>query len=252
MAGRDEIVRFCDDTLQSAAFRDYCPNGLQVVGSDSVEAIATAVSSSLDVFARAAAAGAQLLLVHHGLLWDGDSRVIGPLERRRLELLFAHDLSLVAYHLPLDAHPELGNNARLMQILGIGDHRALTEHGGHALGRYGTLPAPLSPEDLAATLAAALGVEPRRFPGGPARIRTVGVVSGDAGRDVRAAAALGLDAFVTGEPREDSMYLAEELGIHVLAAGHNATETVGVQALGEAVAARFGVTSTFLPVANPV
>ena len=247
-----ELVGWMDETLDAASYRDYGPNGLQVAGADEVAHLAVAVSVSLDVIERAADVGAQALLVHHGLFWDGQSMVVGPLERRRLEALFANDLSLIAYHLPLDGHPTLGNNARLADLLGLEARAPFAEHGGRMLGVLGALGEPAPVDDLAARLGGALGSRPLVLRGGDHPVRTVGIVSGGAARDIRQAAAAGLDAFITGEPSEDAPYLAEELGVHLIAAGHNATETVGVQALAAAAVERFGIEAGFLPVDNPV
>jgi dinuclear metal center YbgI/SA1388 family protein len=247
-----DLVSWLDETLDASSFRDYGPNGLQVVGSAEVSHISTAVSVSLDVIERAAAAGAQMLLVHHGLFWEGSDPRIGPLERRRLETLFRHDISLVAYHLPLDAHPVLGNNARLADLVGLSEIEPFGDHRGVLLGCRGTLTQPEQPSALAARLGAAIGSQPLVLSGGDHAVRTVGIVSGGAAKDIRQAGALGLDAFITGEPSEDAMYLARELGVHFIAAGHNATETVGVQALAEAAAEHFGLTTGFLAVDNPV
>ncbi|MEI6688809.1 MAG: Nif3-like dinuclear metal center hexameric protein [Thermoleophilia bacterium] len=247
-----DLVSWLDETLAARSFKDYGPNGLQVVGAGEVTHLATAVSVSLDVIERAIADGAQALLVHHGLFWQGDDQVIGALERRRLETLFAGDLSLLAYHLPLDAHPTLGNNALLADLVGLVDRAPFGEHGGVLLGVRGALPAPTPVADVAASLGAAIGSTPLVLSGGDHPVRTIGIVSGGAAKDIRQAAAAGLDAFITGEPREDSAYVARELGVHLIAAGHNATETVGVQALGAAAAEHFGITTAFLPVVNPV
>ena len=247
-----DLVSWLDETLDARSFKDYGPNGLQVVGADEVTRLATAVSVSLEVIERAIAEGAQALLVHHGLFWQGDDPVIGQLERRRLQTIFAGDLSLLAYHLPLDAHPTLGNNALLADLLGLVDRAPFGEHGGVLLGVQGALPSPTPVSDVAAALGTHLGSTPLVLSGGDHPVRAVGVVSGGAAKDIRQAAAAGLDAFVTGEPREDSTYVAAELGVHLIAAGHNATETVGVQALGAAAAEQFGITTTFLPVVNPV
>ena len=247
-----DLVSWMDETLEADAYRDHGPNGLQVVGADEVARLASAVSVSLEVIERAAADGAQALLVHHGLFWDGQDPAIGVLERRRLEALFAADLSLIAYHLPLDGHPALGNNALLADLLGLRERGRFAEHRGRLLGVHGALPEPRAVRDVADALGAALGSNPLVLAGGDHPVRTVGIVSGGAARDIRQAAALGLDAFVTGEPSEDAAYLARELGVHFIAAGHNATETVGVQALAAAAAERFGIATTFLPVVNPV
>ena len=247
-----DLVSWLDETLDARSFKDYGPNGLQVIGADEVTHLATAVSISLEVIERAIADGAQALLVHHGLFWQGDDPVIGTLERRRLQTMFAGDLSLLAYHLPLDAHPTLGNNALLANLLGLTDRAPFGEHGGVLLGVQGALPSPTPVTQVAAALGAQLGSSPLVLPGGDHPVRTVGIVSGGAAKDIRQAAAAGLDAFITGEPREDSAYIAAELGVHLIAAGHNATETVGVQALAAAAAERFGITTAFLPVVNPV
>ena len=152
-----DLVSWLDETLDARSFKDYGPNGLQVVGADEVTHLATAVSVSLDVIERAITDGAQALLVHHGLFWQGDDPVIGQLERRRLQTLFAGDLSLLAYHLPLDAHPTLGNNALLADLLGLVDRAPFGEHGGVMLGVQGAVPSPTPVGDVAAALGAALG-----------------------------------------------------------------------------------------------
>jgi dinuclear metal center YbgI/SA1388 family protein len=252
MPDRDVIVRYLDTELDAGGYRDYLPVGLQVVGAEQVTRVCTAVSASLEVFSRAADAGAEMLVVHHGLFWDGSSRVIGTLERRRLQALFRGDVSLVAYHLPLDGHDALGNNAILIRMLGCEHPKPFAEHRGRLLGRYGELPAAEAAAGLAARLGAALGSVPVVFPGGPEPVRTVGVVSGAAAADIRHAAELGLDCFVTGEPDEESAYIAAELGVTMIAAGHYATETVGVQAVGQRLHEQFGIITEFLAVHNPV
>lgn len=247
-----DLVAWLDETLAASSFRDYGPNGLQVVGADQVLHVCTAVSVSLDVIRRAGAHGAQALLVHHGLFWEGASPSIGLLERRRLATLFDHDLALIAYHLPLDAHPTLGNNAQLAALLELTAVVPFGLHRDMAIGCAGTLPNAVSAEQLGRTLGTLIGSQPLVLLGGDHPIRSVGIVSGGAAKEIRQAAAAGLDAFITGEPSEDARYLAEELGVHFIAAGHNATETVGVRALGEAAATRFGIQTTFLDVDNPV
>jgi dinuclear metal center YbgI/SA1388 family protein len=249
---RDAIVAYLDGELEVDQFRDYGPIGLQVVGAAEVSRVCVAVSASLDVFRRAAASGAQMLIVHHGLFWDGASAVIGPLERRRLQTLFDADITLLAYHLPLDAHPVLGNNARLAALLGIAAPMPFAEHRGRPIGCHGRLERPEGADSLAGRLGAALGSRPLVFSGGPDPVATVGVVSGGAARDVREAARLGLDAFVTGEPEEDTPYLAEELGVTTICAGHHATETVGVRAVAKRLEEVFGIETEYLPVSNPV
>lgn len=247
-----EVIAWCDDTLEAARFADYGPNGLQVVGAERVERVAGAVSISLEVIERAADEGAQLLLVHHGLFWQGADPRIGMLERRRLQALFRHDLALAAYHLPLDAHATLGNNARLAALLDLGDTSPFAEHRGREIGTMGTLPAPRDVDEIAAQLGQHLHARPLVFRGGDHPARRVGIVSGGGARDIRAAHAAGLDTHITGEPTEDAPYLAAELGVHLIAAGHYATETVGVQALLAAVGEHFGLPTVFIGVENPV
>ncbi|MEH3054725.1 MAG: Nif3-like dinuclear metal center hexameric protein [Patulibacter minatonensis] len=251
MASRDAIVAHLSTLLRADDFQDYGPNGLQVPGRDEVHRVVTGVSANRALIENAAAIGADLLLVHHGLFWGKTDR-IDPILAGRLRPLFAHDISLVAYHLPLDGHPELGNNALIADALELTDRRSFAPHRGEHLGIAGTLPGDgLSPTAFA-ELVGAIAQPPVAFLHGPDVIRTVGVVSGGAADDITAASQLGLDAFITGEPAERSQGMAEELGIHFLAAGHHATERFGVRALGEVLAAEFAVEHTFIDVENPV
>jgi dinuclear metal center YbgI/SA1388 family protein len=251
VASRDAIVTHLDALLRSQEFNDYGPNGLQVPGRSEVSTIVSGVSANRALIEAAAAMNADLLLVHHGLFW-GQTGPIDAVLAGRLRPLFAGDISLVAYHLPLDAHPVVGNNALLADVLGLSDRRGFAEHRGQRIGVAGHLPgAGLS----AAQLVDAVGAvtqPPIAFLHGPDVIRTVGIVSGGASDDIAAAAALGLDAFITGEPNERAQGLAEELGIHFLAAGHHCTERFGIRTLGELIAAEFQVTHTFIDVENPV
>ena len=253
MADRDEIIAFCDELLDAGSFDDYCPNGLQIPGARDVISIATGVSSNLELLQAGVAARAQLLLVHHGLLW-GERR--GPLTEQaaaRLRVLLEPEVSLAAYHLPLDAHPEIGNNALLRSELGLTeDPRPFGEAKGRAIGAIGRAEQPLPIAELEDRLRRATGREPLVFDSGPERIETVGIVSGGGAFAVPEAAALGLDALVTGEPTEPVMGDAREHGINFLAGGHYATETFGVRRLGELVAERFGLEHLFIDVPNPV
>jgi dinuclear metal center YbgI/SA1388 family protein len=253
MASLAEIIAELDALLEPQAFGDWCPNGLQVEGAGEVTHVATGVSASVELFGAAIAAGAQLIVVHHGLLWDGDDpRLIGP-RRERLRMLLSADVSLAAYHLPLDAHPRIGNNALLAAGLGLVDAQPFAEHRGRAIGVRASAPgAGVGADELLARVASLTGREPLAFAGGPEVVRTVGIVSGGAARDVHLAVEAGLDAFITGEPAEWARALAAEAGIHFIAAGHHATETFGPRALGEHLAERFGVDWTDVPVENPV
>ena len=247
MAARDEILEHARQLLELDSYDDYGPMGLQVVGADEVTKIAAGVSCSRELFERAAAADAQLLLVHHGLFWDGDPRIVDRQMKARLRALFDADLTLAAYHLALDAHPEIGNNALLGRRLGLESLERFLEWG---FG--GPLSEPATLDDLARRLHEATGREPQVFEGGAKRIERVAVVTGGAAKLVPQAAAAGYDAFVTGEPAEPTMALARELGIHFLAGGHYATETFGISALAERLADRFSLEWAFLDVPNPV
>jgi dinuclear metal center YbgI/SA1388 family protein len=250
---RDAVVAYLNELLDPGRFSDYGPNGLQVPGSDQVRVVVTGVSANRALIQRAVELDADLLLVHHGLFWRGAPLEISALQAGRLRPLFVHDVSLVAYHLPLDAHPVVGNNALLADGLGLSARGRFAVHGGEPLGISGTLPGDgLTAPELAARLGELCGQAPLAFPGGPERIRTVGVVSGGAADDLHEAAALGLDAFITGEPEERSQGAAEEEAIHFFAAGHHASERFGVRRLGELLAEHFAVTAHFVDVPNPV
>jgi dinuclear metal center YbgI/SA1388 family protein len=252
MARRDEIVAFLDELLNAPAFDDYGPNGLQVVGRDTVGVTVTGVSAHRELFSRAAGEGADLVICHHGLFWGSDPITVGPQLKERLKALFHSDMSLAAYHLPLDAHPEVGNNALICRELGLERGDPFGEANGRPIGFVGRAPEPISLEELAARCSGAFGRDPLVLGGGERPVRTVGVVSGGGARYLREAAGRGLDALVTGEPSEPAMADARELGVHLVAGGHYATETFGVRRLGELVAERFGVEHRFVDVPNPV
>ncbi|MDX6619479.1 MAG: hypothetical protein QOK36_1865 [Gaiellales bacterium] len=251
-AARDEILAFLGAELETNRYRDYAPIGLQVIGAEHVERVASAVSSTLEVFDRAAGEGAQLLLVHHGMFWDNEPRVVGRHLRRRLERLFAADITLAAYHLPLDGHPRIGNNARLAEELRLRVDGWFSDHGGIPLAVHGALTAAVSLQTLAERVSEVLGRVPIAFSGGPERLRTLAICSGRPGGIALEAAATGVDALLTGEPQEDFRALARELGISIVCAGHHATETLGVRAAGDLLRERFGVEHVFIDCPNPV
>jgi dinuclear metal center YbgI/SA1388 family protein len=251
MASRDEIIAFCDRLLETDAFEDYGPNGLQVPGAEDVSKIATGVSANREFIQGAIDAGAQIALVHHGLFWGGDPQALSERMAERLRALLSARVSLAAYHLPLDAHPEIGNNALLCRGLGFEPDGAFSELRGRPIGVIGRGEG-LDPAQLKARVAELVGREPLMFDGGPEEIRSIGIVSGGASAQVHDAIALGLDAYLTGEPSEPAMADSREGGIHFLAAGHYATETFGVRRLGELLADRFGVEHEFVDVPNPI
>ena len=254
MAQISDILAALDDVLSPGEFDDLGPNGLQVPGTADVTHVVTGVSARRELSERAVSLGAELVLVHHGLFWNFHPTGLTPLLAERLRPLFKHDINLAAYHLPLDAHPVLGNNAILARELGCTDRQPF--------GRYKPPPAPfigcrgalpgISPDDLRARVREATGREPLLLGAGPERIRSIGIVSGSAADTLHEAAAAGLDAFLTGEPREHITADAAELGVWFVAAGHYATETFGVRALGDLLAARFGIQHTFVDLENPV
>ena len=252
MADRDEIIAFLDELLDAPSFDDHGPNGLQVPGAAEVETVVTGVSAHRELFRRAGESGAQLVLCHHGIFWDGQPRSLSPQLKSRLQALFSADMSLAAYHLPLDAHPELGNNALICAALGLRRAEAFGHHRGRPIGWVGRLDEPLEADELVERAAATFGRPPLVFRGGPQRVRSVGVVSGGGARTFAEAAERGLDAFLTGEPAEYAMADAGEAGVHFLAAGHYATETFGVRRLGEVLEQRFGIAHRFVDVPNPV
>ncbi|TML00170.1 MAG: Nif3-like dinuclear metal center hexameric protein [Actinobacteria bacterium] len=248
-----EIINELDALLEPARFEDYCPNGLQVPGPEQVATVATGVSAHLELFELAAVANADLLVVHHGLFWDSSPRALDAALKRRLKVLFDADIALAAYHLPLDAHRQLGNNALLARALDAHELEPFAYHRGEPIGFLAQLPGEgMLAEELFARVAEVTAREPLVFDAGPARVQRLAIVSG-AGADFLAdAAAARADALLTGEPAERVMAQARECRVHFIAAGHYATETLGIKQLGEHLARRFGVRHHFLDVPNPV
>jgi dinuclear metal center YbgI/SA1388 family protein len=253
MASLHTIVEHLDAILEPSAYDDYGPNGIQVPGREAVETVVTGVSANVELFARAREHEADLVLVHHGLFWAGPPRPLDPASKRRLQLLFDADMSLAAYHLPLDGNLEHGNNALLADAIGCASKSAFGQHKRATIGVAGRFEGEgISPDDLVARVREATRREPLAFTDGPERVRSVGIVSGAGADYLEDAIAAGLDAFVTGEPIERAMARAREAEIHFVAAGHYATETFGVRRLGDLLAARFGVRHVFVDVPNPI
>jgi dinuclear metal center YbgI/SA1388 family protein len=246
MAHRDEILAFADELLDVASYPDYGPVGLQVVGADAVTTLACGVSASRELFEHAAMVGAQMAIVHHGLFWERDPRVVDGAMKGRLKALFDADITLAAYHLALDAHPELGNNAQLAHELGMELEEPFDVGHGAAFAE------PVSADEFTGRVRDVLGREPLAFLYGPAEIRRVAIVSGGAARLLPQAVAAGYDALLTGEAAEPSMMTARELGMHFVAGGHYATERLGVQALSRRLAEEFSLDWHFIELVNPV
>jgi dinuclear metal center YbgI/SA1388 family protein len=246
---RGELAAHLDALLEARRFKDYCPNGLQVEGEASVSRVVCAVTASLAVLAEADVRGAQAVLVHHGYFWRGeDPRVLGA-RRERLAVLLAHRINLYAYHLPLDVHPALGNNARLAARMGWTVSERVGEEG---LVCVSDLAEPRDAGWLEASLSQVLGRRPLLVGDGSRPIRRLAWCTGAAQDLLQVALDAGADAFVSGEISERTTHLARESGAIFAAAGHHATERYGVQALGEHLAGRFGLEVAFVDDPNPV
>ena len=253
MAALGEILGFCDELLDVGSFEDYGPNGLQVPGTSEVSKVATGVSANLELLQAAVDSRAQLVLTHHGLLWGDELAALSVPMAARLRALLCAEVSLAAYHLPLDAHPDIGNNALLRDALRLEpDDRPFGEAKGSAVGVIGRASDPIDLGELRRRLTEATGQDPLAFDSGPARISTVGIVTGGGSFAIHEAGRLGLHALVTGEPSEPVMGEAREYGVHFLAGGHYATETFGIRRLGELVAERFSIEHEFIDVPNPI
>jgi dinuclear metal center YbgI/SA1388 family protein len=247
MARRDEIVQYANDLLDVSAYPDYGPMGMQVPGAEEVSKIVCGVSASRELFQRAAGAGAQLVIVHHGLFWNNDPRHVDERMKGRLQALFEADLTLVAYHLALDAHTELGNNVLLARELGV-----VVEGPFASIGVGGRLRTPEPVDSFVDSVHAVLERKPLVFKYGPVVVERVAIVTGGGASSLAEAAREGYDLFLTGEPQEPSLHAARELDIHFVAAGHYATERLGVQALAAHLAKRFDLEWTFIELPNPV
>lgn len=246
---RDRLAAWLDELLEPKRFDDYCPNGLQAEGARTIRKVVCGVTASLALVRAAAASGAQAILVHHGWFWRGeDPRPVGP-RRERLATLLGHDINLFAYHLPLDLHPELGNNVQLARRMGWPDGEALGRDG---LLRIAQLERAMDAGELGGALEARLGRAPLLVGELGRPIRRIAWCTGAAHDFLQQAIDAGADAFVSGEIAERTTHQAREAGMIYAAAGHHATERYGVQALGAALVARFGVEVGFVDDPNPV
>ena len=249
MTDADTLALYCNELLSAEGFSDYCPNGLQVAGQRPVRRLISGVTASQALLQAAIAADADAILVHHGYFWKGeDPRLVG-LKGRRIGALMRAGVALLAYHLPLDAHPELGNNRRLADVLGILDARSASADG---LLWHGRLAAPRPAAELAREVAARLGRSPLHIAVVDRAVEHLAWCTGAAQRYLSDARAIGADVFISGEVSEQTWHEAHELGIDYLAAGHHATERYGVQALGSHVARHFGLEHRFIDIDNPI
>ncbi|MFC4206709.1 Nif3-like dinuclear metal center hexameric protein [Vreelandella malpeensis] len=252
MIHRDQLVKACDHQLRSARFKDYTINGLQVQGRDSVTRVMTGVTANQALLDEAVAWQADLVLVHHGYFWKNEPVAITGMKHRRIKTLMDHDINLLAYHLPLDAHAELGNNAELARRLGWKVEGCLDGELGEGLLWSGRIPQAQSLQALAEQVSAVLERTPTVIEApGIARIERIAWCTGGGQDMITQAFEAGAEVFVSGEISERTTHLAREMGIHYIAAGHHATERYGVQALGEWVADEYGVAHRFVDIDNP-
>ena len=246
-----DLLNYSNNVLEIERFRDYCPNGLQVEGKTKIKKIVSGVTASQALIDAAIKEGADVLLVHHGYFWKGeDARIIG-LKYERVRSLIESGINLLAYHLPLDAHPLYGNNAKLAEILNLNIAGSFPA-GSDAVGMYGTLKTPMSAADFSQKIASALDREPLHIGDNNEQIHTIAWCSGAAQNYIEAAAELGVDAYLTGEVSEQTVHIAREHGLHFYAAGHHATERYGVQAFAEHLASHFALNHQFIDIPNPV
>ncbi|MEM8963353.1 MAG: Nif3-like dinuclear metal center hexameric protein [Acidobacteriota bacterium] len=249
---RDDLVRWLDTLLAPVDENDFCPNGLQVEGPDVVSHVVTSVSASRELFSRAAALGADTVLVHHGVFWKGDPQPLVGWRLGRMRTLLDSELNLIAYHLPLDRHPEIGNNALAAKAIGLEDRTGFAPVFGRDVAVHGSFAEPIDWDTLLSRVSDFYGQSPLvAYREGPTEIRKVGISCGGAPADLYRAIDLGLDAFVTGEVREWVMNVAREAGIHYLACGHYATERCGIRSLGEHINEELGIRVTWVDIPNP-
>ena len=257
------LTEFCDDYLSASAFKDYAPNGLQVDGGRPIRRIVTGVTACEALIDAAIAEDADAIMVHHGYFWKGEPMTITGMKGQRIRKLMQHGISLIGYHLPLDAHPKIGNNAKLAEMLGLTITEALSPHESHPVGNIATCP-PQSAESLTQTITQALGRIPLHISGhyqyladeaadtaAPKLLKRIGICTGGAQDMIEQAAAMGCDAYISGEISERTTHSARELGIDYFACGHHATERAGIQALGDIVAQQFGLSVRFIDIDNP-
>lgn len=255
MVALTDFINYCDDLLDTSQFKDYCPNGLQVEGQQEVSKIVTGVTASQALIDAAVEAKADVLLVHHGFFWPGESPNIVGMKLRRIKALVDANISLVAYHLPLDAHPSLGNNAQLAKELDIEVQGRFGGTGAQAIAMYGRTPELVLASKFASLISNTLSRQVLHIPpdeNTKNSIKTIAWCTGAAQSYIEKAVELGVDAFVTGEASEQTTHIARECGIHFFAAGHHATERYGIKALGEHLGQHFEVNQQFIDIDNPI
>lgn len=251
MPSLTEISAYTDSYLHISEYADFCPNGLQVEGKASVYKIASGVTASLAFIERAHDWGADCLLVHHGYFWKNERPQVVGMKKNRLRALLQADISLLAYHLPLDAHPVVGNNVQLAQRLGLSDLEPLQKNKKSPIGNVGRLDTPVTAADFVKKCAHSLARAPLHIDCGPDPVQTVAWCTGAAQNMIEDAVACHAEVYLTGEVSEQTVHIARENHIHFISAGHHATERYGVQALGAHLAEKFGLQHRFFDVENP-
>lgn len=252
MATLTDIIQWCDQTLKSHEFKDYAPNGLQIEGKAEVKKILCAVTASQTAIDAAIEYRADLLLVHHGYFWKGEAYPITGMRGKRIKSLIKNDISLVGYHLPLDSHPTLGNNAAIADLLDLENIEALDPSERHPIGNIGYLKQAMTPEDFKRFVSKQLGFEAIHLPADNTSINKVGFCTGGAQDFIAKAAAQNCDAYISGEVSERTFYEAAELNVHYYACGHHATEKYGVQRLAKAISEQFNVEFIYFELNNPI
>ena len=252
MTKLQDIIQWCDQTLKSSEFKDYAPNGLQIEGKTEVRKILAAVTASQDAIDAAIRENADLLLVHHGYFWKGEAYPITGMRGKRIKSLIQHDISLLAYHLPLDSHPSLGNNAAIADLLKLERIEALDPSERHPIGNIGYLNQPMPVEVFKKFVSEKLKFDAIHLPADKTMIEKVGFCTGGAQDFIVKAAEQGCDAYISGEVSERTFYEAKELGIHYFACGHHATERYGVQRLGQAISEQFDIEYVYFELNNPI
>ncbi|WP_018693726.1 Nif3-like dinuclear metal center hexameric protein [Algicola sagamiensis] len=249
---RKALVQYLDEYLKPGSIKDFCPNGLQVEGSEKITKVVTGVTASQDLIDAAIQSGADTILVHHGYFWKGEPQPVTGMKKARLKRLLENDMNLLAYHLPLDIHPEVGNNVQLAKLLNMNVTRGLEAYNPQSVALVGELQRPMKANEFARLIEVKLGRKPLVSQVSDELIKTISWCTGGGQSFIDAAAVQGIDAFLSGEASEQTIHTSREMGVHFFAAGHHATERYGVKALGEHLAKQFELDVQFIDIDNPV
>jgi len=248
---RDELNAYLSDFLHTDDFQDYCPNGLQFEGRSEIRKVVTGVSASVDLFKKAAEKNADAIITHHGLIWDFDRPIYSGSYKKRVKLLMDNEMSLFGFHLPLDANEKVGNNAAIAETLGLKNIKPFGEYKGQYIGMRGEI-GNMNADAFFELIRSKINEDLIVFAFGPDTIKTVGIISGGAQKEVKQAVLDGLDVYITGEVSEYTLHYVKEEGIHFIAAGHHATERFGIQALSKHLQDKFGIDVEYVEIPNPI